>query len=129
MTDYDANIYSWKYCNYYKFTYNEVDCSILNIWYSGCRTNISNSNPTDGWAFHTNVDDHIYFSDTERGCSYCDPCTERFDCTPSFHTINTWKPWYGTDYTNPGCRNDNFKKNVWEKLFTDAKTNGTVNTF
>ncbi|CDW71340.1 ig family protein [Stylonychia lemnae] len=99
MTDYrNGDIYSWTTCDFYVFDYNAVDCSIENVRFSEC----SDWSGTLG-----SSDDYI-----SNGVNAANN-----DCKWALSSINTEKPWYSTN-----CRNDQFKKNVYERLFTTYTT-------
>lgn len=99
VRDYYNYMYSWTTCDFYIHDYNSMDCSIADVKFNDCNRN----------------------SGDNLGSFLTNPPYS--DCTSFLGSINTYKPWYNTQYTPNYCRNDQFKKNVWDYVFGNYTSN------
>ena len=83
VSNYNSYIYSWTTCDYYIFDYNSLDCSLADVKFKDCDRFSGNNTGSD--VNHTGTVE---------------------DCTWPISSINTYKPWYNTNYVPNYCRND-----------------------
>eukprot|EP00347_Sterkiella_histriomuscorum_P021608 403333387 len=110
--DYASKVYTWTTCDYYIFDFNSLDCSIYDVDFSDCS---ATSGTLGSYVRHYQNIAGTWFSNDE-------------DCEWPLSSINTFKPWYNTNYSPSYCRNDRFKINTWENIFGNITSTTTRNT-